>query len=125
MGFTGYMIVSHGDHIHVAASRICLDGSVVSDAHDWRRSESLIRDIERDFGLRQIEASHLLEPDRAGDHRKAPTMARIALAERGKASPSEQLAAVIEATIGREPTFSKSINALAPAGIQYKAPCPP
>src|SRR3546814_8214673 len=91
MGFTGYMIVSHGDHIHVAASRICLDGSVVSDAHDWRRSESLIRDIERDFGLRQIEASHLLEPERAGDHRKAPTMARIALAERGKASPSAQV----------------------------------
>src|SRR3546814_16027415 len=57
MGFTGYMIVSHGDHIHVAASRICLDGSVVSDAHDWRRAESLTRDIERDLGLPQVRSA--------------------------------------------------------------------
>src|SRR3546814_3468571 len=48
-------------------------------------------------------------------------MARIALAERGKASPSEQVADVIEATIGRETTVSEFIEALEAAGIHVQA----
>lgn len=34
MGHDGYVVISHGDHMHVAASRIRLDGSVVSDSND-------------------------------------------------------------------------------------------
>lgn len=37
MGFEAYTIVCHGDHIHIAASRINLDGRVVCDSHDFRR----------------------------------------------------------------------------------------
>ncbi|TWW10033.1 hypothetical protein E3A20_08390 [Planctomyces bekefii] len=57
MGFKGaqYVVVKHNDtahsHIHILASRIKLDGKVVSESHDYRRSETLIRGLEREFSL--------------------------------------------------------------------------
>lgn len=117
MGFEAYAVVSHGDHVHVAASRIRLDGSVVSDSHDWRRSESLVRDIEARWGLRQVESSHLLEPARAAVHRLAPSAARLALAERGIPSPAEQLADLVDAILDRRITAPEFIARLEAAGI--------
>lgn len=65
MGFLGedlansqYIIVRHTDtehsHIHVVASRIKMDGSVVSDSWNYRRSEVLVRQLEKDFGLEPV-----------------------------------------------------------------------
>lgn len=121
MGFDGYAVVCHGDHIHIAASRVRLDGSVVSDSHDWRRSESLIREIEERWNLQRVESSHLLEPERAATHRLAPTHGRIALAERGVASPAEQIADVIDASLsGRRVTATEFVAALEAAGVAVR-----
>jgi len=95
MGFESYAVVSHGDHIHIAASRINPNGTIVSDSHDWRRSEAIIRKIEIEFGLTQIESSHLLEPEKAVDHHRAPTRGQIAMVERGETPPSAILAELI------------------------------
>ncbi|PLS21673.1 hypothetical protein C0U40_09250 [Amylibacter cionae] len=46
MGFDGYMTVCHGNLIHIAADRIRLDGSVVGDSHDYRRSEAVFHENE-------------------------------------------------------------------------------
>lgn len=119
MGFESFVIVAHGDdHVHVAASRVRLDGGVVSDSHDWRRSEEIVRRMEERFGLTRIDASHLLEPERATTHRKAPDMVRIGMAERGLASPAEQLADIIETTLNKPPTtVSAFVEALESAGV--------
>src|SRR5690606_17150420 len=50
LGYQHWTAVSHGDHIHIAASRINADGSVVGDSWDWKRAETSVRELERRFG---------------------------------------------------------------------------
>ena len=63
MGFSGsqYMAVMHKDtehqHIHIVASRIRLDGTVVSDSNDYKRSEKVIRGFEIEYGLEKVKSS--------------------------------------------------------------------
>ncbi|UTG93167.1 relaxase/mobilization nuclease domain-containing protein [Geobacter sulfurreducens] len=64
MGFESsqYVVARHTDrdheHIHIVASRIGLDGKTVSDSNDYYRSEQLIREIEKEFGLERVLSSH-------------------------------------------------------------------
>ncbi|MBE9210741.1 relaxase/mobilization nuclease domain-containing protein [Nostoc sp. LEGE 06077] len=65
MGFDSnqYVVYRHSntqhDHIHICASRIRLDnGKIVHDSWDYKRSESIIRQLERDYGLQQTQGSH-------------------------------------------------------------------
>lgn len=64
MGFHGsqYVVYRHTDthhhHIHIIASRIRItDGSTVSDAWNYRRSEVLVRQLERQYGLKPVVPS--------------------------------------------------------------------
>ncbi len=63
MGFEGsqFMAVIHKDtehqHIHIIASRIRLDGTVVSDSNDYKRSEKIIRGFEVEYGLERVRPS--------------------------------------------------------------------
>jgi hypothetical protein len=57
MGFgnAAWVAVIHRDtgipHIHIAACRVDMDGKTISDSNDFRRAETAIRRIEREFGL--------------------------------------------------------------------------
>lgn len=57
-----YVIARHQDtdheHIHIIASRIRMDGSVVPDSWDYRRSEVIVRQLEKEFGLEQVPCSN-------------------------------------------------------------------
>jgi hypothetical protein len=57
-----YVIARHHDtnheHIHIIASRIRMDGSVVPDSWDYRRSEVVVRQLEKEFGLEQVPCSN-------------------------------------------------------------------
>ena len=63
MGFDNsqFMAVIHKDtehqHIHIVASRIRLDGTVVSDSNDYKRSEKIIRGFEIEYGLEKVRPS--------------------------------------------------------------------
>lgn len=63
MGFTDnqYLVSRHTDtkhpHIHILVNRIRLDGSVVSDSHDYKRQEAVMRKLEKEFGLVQVKNS--------------------------------------------------------------------
>ncbi|MDD2967568.1 MAG: relaxase/mobilization nuclease domain-containing protein [Desulfovibrionaceae bacterium] len=63
MGFTDnqYLISRHTDtqhpHIHILVNRITLDGSVVSDAYDYKRQEGIMRSLEKKYGLVQVPNS--------------------------------------------------------------------
>lgn len=121
MGFDGYAIVMHGNHIHIACSRIKLDGSIVSDGWDWRRSEAIIRDLEHRHGLHRVEPSHLLEPGRARQHRKSPGLSEIALAERGQVPTAEIMRDLLDAALARSTTITQFIEHLESAGVDVRA----
>lgn len=63
MGFTGnqFLIFRHYDaehpHVHVLANRICFDGSVVTDSNNYKRSEALVRKLEKQYNLLSVEQS--------------------------------------------------------------------
>lgn len=122
MGFESYAVVSHGDHIHIAASRIKIDGSVVSDSHDWRRSEQLVRDIEERFDLIRVESSHLLDWDKSADHRKGPTLAEIAMAERGEVPIKARLQDRLDELVNQEGgiTASDFVKKLTSYGVDVR-----
>lgn len=67
MGFTDnqYLVSRHTDtkhpHIHILVNRIRLDGSVVSDSHDYKRQKAVMRKLEKEFGLMQVKNSREAE----------------------------------------------------------------
>ncbi|MEY8880525.1 relaxase/mobilization nuclease domain-containing protein [Donghicola sp. XS_ASV15] len=120
MGFQAYLTVCHGDHIHIAASRIRLDGTVVSDSHDYRRSEALIREIETTFGLIPVAPSHLLKPDRKTDHVAAPKSGELVLAEKGEISSKAQLQQLLTNLTATPITASDFVDALEGCGVDVR-----
>ena len=52
-----YIVFRHHDadhpHIHLLINRIRFDGTVVSDSNDYKRSEKIVREIEKDFNLQK------------------------------------------------------------------------
>ena len=56
-----YLVTRHTDteheHIHLLVNRVRFDGEVTSDSHDYRRQETLMRAIERDFDLQRVAPS--------------------------------------------------------------------
>lgn len=120
MGVEDFVSVAHGDgHIHIAASRIKRDGSVVSDQHDYRRSEAAIREIEIDFKLTLVESSHLLNPEAAVDHHSAPTRGQMIYNElSGELPPAMAVAALIDEIIKDGATVTDLVLQLEAAGVQ-------
>lgn len=63
MGFedNAYAIWQHFDadhlHIHLLASRINYDGSVVTDSNNYQRSEKICRQLEKKYGLENVRSS--------------------------------------------------------------------
>ena len=60
MGFdhNQYIVYKHFDqdhsHIHIVANRVNFSGNVVSDSHDYKRSETLIRKLEQKYNLTEL-----------------------------------------------------------------------
>jgi hypothetical protein len=56
-----YVVARHHDtnheHIHIIASRIRMNGSVVPDSWDYRRSEVILRKLEKEYGLETVSCS--------------------------------------------------------------------
>ncbi|NOU60572.1 relaxase/mobilization nuclease domain-containing protein [Marinifilum caeruleilacunae] len=67
MGFDNsqFLIYRHTDtehpHIHLIANRIDLDGKVVSDSGNYKRSEKIIRELEKEYALKEVVSSEKVE----------------------------------------------------------------
>ncbi len=63
MGFkdSQFVIYRHVDrdhpHIHIIANRVDMSGKVVSDKWDYKRSEKLVRELEKKYGLKPVVSS--------------------------------------------------------------------
>jgi hypothetical protein len=118
MGFKGaqFVAVKHTDtnhsHIHIIASRVRMDGSVVSESHDYRRSETQIRGLEKEFGLSPTAPSR----DAAS---RAPTTGELQKGLREQ-QPSTKLKLqnVINQAARERPTMSEFISHLEGKNVQ-------
>lgn len=117
MGFQNsqYVAVKHSDtnhqHIHIVASRVGLDGKVVSESHDYRRSEKIIRGIEREYELSPVLPSH-------ESRSRAPTSGELHKSLReGRASTKVRLQGVINRAIADRPSMSTFVDRMEASGV--------
>lgn len=67
MGFANsqYVAVKHTGtehpHIHLIINRIDIDGQVVSDSHDYKRQEKVMRGLEQKYNLTQVPDSRMVD----------------------------------------------------------------
>ncbi|WP_315836141.1 DNA-primase RepB domain-containing protein [Bradyrhizobium prioriisuperbiae] len=120
LGYQHYCVFSHGDHLHIAASRINSDGSVVNDSWDWKRAEQSIRALELKFGLVQVESSHLLDPSKRDNHRASPSAGELGAAGRDQPSVRLQLQEAVDAAVSGGATFFDFVARLQCAGVEVR-----
>ena len=133
MGFdcNQYAIYRHSntdnDHIHIVASRIRLDtGKVVHDGWDYLRSEKVLREIEKEYGLFQVKSRD--------KQQKAPSMGQVKRIEREQFEydnglrqtlPEKPIKQKLQQAINKatldNPTLPLMIARLQVQGIQVKA----
>lgn len=71
-GDSQYIVVSHSrsdhdhthDHIHIVANAVAMDGKWVNDRLDWKRSQNVLRELERAYNLTSVVSSWDKKRDR-------------------------------------------------------------
>ncbi len=120
MGFdmNQYVVVRHTDrtheHIHIAASRIQLDGTTVSDSWDDRRSEAVIRKLEQEYNLQSVE------PSWEKDKHSPTTGERRQLARTGEESVRVRLQRSLDQATHDHPTMPELIERTQQQGINVR-----
>lgn len=118
MGFGAnqYVAPRHRDtdheHIHLVVNRIRFDGGVTSDSHDYRRQESLMRQIEREYDLQPVQPSIECV-------RRAATKGEIEHGLRtGVPSTRQRLQELCDAAISTSSTYKEYAKRLENAGVE-------
>ncbi len=120
MGFkmNQYIVVRHvdreHDHAHIAASRIQLDGTTVSDSWDNRRSEVIIRKLEKEYNLQSVPASW------EKDKHSPSTGERRQLARTGEESVRVKLQRSLDEATQDHPIMPELIGQLQQQGINVR-----
>ncbi|WP_341737908.1 relaxase/mobilization nuclease domain-containing protein [Microcoleus sp. CAWBG640] len=113
-----YAVVKHSDtehdHIHIVASRICLDGGVVDDSWDYYKSQETIRQLERSYNLETVIPSW--ETDKraqtTGEHRQ--------LKSKGNKSVRVQLQDLIDEVTQDNPSMPEFVERLQQQGVEVQ-----
>lgn len=110
-----FVVIQHTDtehdHVHIAASRIDVQGKVVSDFQSKMRAEAVMREVEREHHLVQVKQSHEIE-------RAAPTRGELEeLARTGERSTKMVLQDTIDRVLRNGPSTTEFINQMERAGI--------
>lgn len=111
-----FIVTRHTDteheHIHILANRIRFDGGVTSDSQDYKRQETIMRELERDYGLQRVAPSIEAE-------RKAPTKGEIEGGIRtGEPSAKQQLQQLCDGAAKDCRSFSVYQERLEAAGVE-------
>jgi Relaxase/Mobilisation nuclease domain len=130
MGFEKnlYFAASHSDrnhfHLHIAASRINIDGECVSDWYDKRRLEKVLRNLESQFGLTSVPCSWEVERTAPSTGQKRRMMREKREFELGlrdteaEKSAVEKIQDAIENVIQPGITMTKFIENLELVGVE-------
>ncbi|MCJ8212054.1 relaxase/mobilization nuclease domain-containing protein [Mucilaginibacter sp. RS28] len=119
MGFVQnqFMIFRHFDaehpHVHLLVNRIGYDGSVVSDSKDYQRSEQVLRQLEKQYGLTEVISSRQAQ-ERAMTKNELEMMKRT-----DEPSTKMKLQVIIKSILGQKlkPTTAQLIAQLEAKGI--------
>jgi hypothetical protein len=123
-----YLIARHHDtlheHIHIIASRIRMDGSVVSDSWDYRRSEVIVRQLEKEFSLEATPCSNSRVAQKVEEKgiettiadRRAPTQ-KQKHHDSGFPTVKQRLASLIDEACSDSPTVTQLIGRLQHQGV--------
>ena len=112
-----YAVVKHSDtehdHIHIVASRICLDGGVVDDSWDYYKSQETIRQLERSYNLETVTPSW--ETDK-----RAQTTGEHNLQSKGNKSVRVQLQDLIDEVTQDNPSMPEFVERLQQQGVEVQ-----
>ena len=124
-----YFLARHRDrthnHFHLVACRIRKDGSVVDDSWDYRRSEVVVRQLEKEFNLEPTPCSNervarkVLEIgiETTVSDRRAPT-SKQKHHPSGQPTVKQRLAANIDEACSDSPTVTQLIGRLQHQGVK-------
>ena len=123
-----YFLARHSDrthnHFHLVACRIRMDGSVVDDSWDYRRSEVVVRQLEKEFGLSATPCSNGRVAEKVEEKGIETTIADRRAQTRkqkhhlsGKPPVKQQLAALIDEVTASHPTVTELIGRLQRSGV--------
>ena len=117
MGFDQHQfaIFRHFDaghpHVHLLVNRIGYDGSLVSDSKDYKRTEQVLRRLEKKHGLTPVISSSQAQE-------RAITKNELELVRRkNKPSSKQKLQILIKAVIKNKPTTEEFIQVLRRNGV--------
>jgi hypothetical protein len=110
-----YLIYRHTDkehpHIHLIINRVQFNGEVLSDKHDYKRSESAIRLIEKGYGLKQLLSSEKCENK---------SMSRGCIEnfnQTGQVPKKAELQIIVTKALSNNPTVDKLLERLHSNGV--------
>ncbi|GAX46071.1 hypothetical protein NIES4075_70920 [Tolypothrix sp. NIES-4075] len=120
-----YVIGRHTDreheHIHIIASRIKMDATVVPDSWDYSRAEVAARKLEKEFGLEATPCSNEKVVQKLQEIgiiasvsptlRKSQTIKRLKHTS-GKPSVAQLIADAVDALAADKPTFTQLVERL-------------
>src|SRR5690606_3717360 len=118
MGFDDnpYFIFRHHDsnhpHCHILALRTKFDGSTVSDSNNYKRSEKIIRQLERKYGLQRVA-------DSGRSAVRAPDRDELEMVQRtGKASRKMVLQEKVNLALSESKNLTTFIAHLEKSGVR-------
>jgi hypothetical protein len=113
-----YAVVKHSDtehdHIHIVASRICLDGGVVDDSWDYYKSQEIIRQLEQNYNLETVT------PSWETDKRAQTTGEHRYLQSKGNKSVRVQLQDLIDEVTQDNPSMPEFVERLQQQGVEMQ-----
>jgi len=113
-----YAVVKHSDtehdHIHIVASRICLDGGVVDDSWDYYKSQEIIRQLERNYNLETVT------PSWETDKRAQTTGEHRYLQSKGNKSVRVQLQDLIDEVTQDNPSMPEFVERLQQQAVEVQ-----
>lgn len=118
-GDSAYTLVRHNDsehdHVHIIASRIRPDGSVVSDSRDYARQERVMREVEQTYGLQTVPNSWETENDKSLKKGEVEQAART-----GEMPARTQLQTLVRAAADAVDNYTDFALALDNSGVRHE-----
>jgi len=97
--------------MHILVNRIGYDGTVVSDSKDYQRSEQVLRNLEKQYGLTEVISSRLAK-ERAMTKNELEMMKRT-----DEPSVKMKLQVTVKNILSQKPTAEQFISRLEAQGI--------
>jgi hypothetical protein len=105
------------DHMHILTNAVTSKGEYVRDSFDAYRMQAILREVERDFGLREIKSSWEIKREKAqGIHLDSDLAQNVAASFKDRPNLETWLGRLAQSDIDVRFNISKSDNVM---GITY------